>query len=235
MIKLSRRLQTIADLVPAAVRLADIGTDHAFLPCYLVQKGVIPAAIGVDVKKGPLDSARRTVADSQLTGAISLRLGDGLCPLETGEADMVIIAGMGGNTIIEILEGSPPVVKALQGLILQPMSGAESLRNWLINNAWSIVSEALLKEDGHYYQIIKAVPGKKQILTEMELCYGPLLIAENHPLLPELIEKDLLSLQDIKKQLAKSEGVEAKERFLQLDRRAMQLKELKECLSAAMK
>lgn len=239
MIKLSQRLQAIADLIPSGSRVADIGTDHAFLPCYLVQQGISPTVIGIDVKKGPLKSAEQTVRDCQLTDTITLRLGDGLGPLELGEVDTVIIAGMGGNTIKEILNNSLQVVEALQTLILQPMNGANKVRSWLHQHSWQIVDEALLLEDGHYYQIIKGIPGRKselaEELTAMELSYGPLLIAEKHPLLPELIEKDLLSLQDIKKQLAKSKSVEAKKRLNQLERQAQQMKELKECLSAAMK
>lgn len=233
MIRLSRRLQAIADFIPIGFRVADVGTDHAFLPCYLVQNGLIPSGIGIDIRKGPLESAERTVNACQLKDKISLRFGNGLAPLQAGEVEAAIIAGMGGNTIIEILDGSPQVVDVLQCLILQPMSGAENLRGWLTEHAWCITNEELLQEDGHYYQIIKAVPGQGQSLTEMERLYGPLLIARKHPLLPELIEKDLAALQDIKKQLAKSQSIDAMSRSQELRRKVELIKELRECLLTA--
>lgn len=232
MLKLSRRLQALAAFIPVGSRVADIGTDHAFLPCYLLKTGISPLAIGVEVKEGPFLSACRTVSAYRLEERISIRLGDGLIPVQPGEVDVVILAGMGGNTMLEILERSPQVVEGLRGLVLQPMNGAEHVRSWLAESEWTIVAEDLLLEDGHYYQIIKATKGKGYIPVEMELYYGPLLIANRHQLLPELIEKDILALQDIKEQLAKSQSGEALSRFRELEQRVQLMKELKECLSA---
>lgn len=233
MLKLSRRLQALANFVPVGAKVADIGTDHAFLPCYLVKEGIVPFAIGIDVKEGPFQSAGRTVSAYHLKDQISIRLGDGLIPLQPGEVDVVILAGMGGNTMIEILEGSPQVVEGLHDLVLQPMNGAEYMRRWLTANEWIIVAEDLLLEDGHYYQIIKATRGTGQAVDGMELYYGPLLIANRHRLLPELIEKDIQALQDIIEQLAKSQSGEAQCRSRELGQRVKRMKELKECLLGA--
>lgn len=233
MIKLSKRLQAIAELVPPGARIADIGTDHAFLPCYLVKKGITPQAIGVEVKEGPYSAACRTVRAYHLEDKIDIRLGDGLKPLQPGEVEAVILAGMGGNTMLEILEAFPQLVDSLQTLILQPMNGAEHVRAWLARRGWAIADEELLLEDGRFYQVIKAVRGQGQIPAGMGLYYGPLLIASRHPLLPELIEKDIQALQDIKAQLAKSQSEMALERLRELEQRIQEMKELKECLSAA--
>lgn len=233
MIKLSRRLQALADYIPSDSRVADIGTDHAFLPCYLVKEGIAPFAVGIDVKEGPFQSASRTVNAYHLEEQISIRLGDGLMPLRPGEVDVVILAGMGGNTMIDILEGSPQVVEEVNCLVMQPMNGAEHLRSWLGGNDWIIIAEDLLVEDGHYYQIIKATRGREQALADMQLSYGPLLIADRHPLLPKLIEKDIQALQDIIEQLAKSQSAEVECRSEGLVQRVQRMKELKECLLGA--
>ncbi len=233
MIKLSRRLQALADLVPPGSRVADIGTDHALLPCYLLQQGISPSAVGIEIREGPLQAAYRNVQACKLTDKIDLRKGDGLKPLMPGEVETVILAGMGGNTIREILLDSPHVVRHLKCLIFQPMSGAENVRRWSEDNAWSIVAEDLLLENRHYYQVIKAVPGGGHKLSEAELYYGPLLIARKHPLLLPLVEKDLQALQDIKNQLAKSESEEAAKQSQEFTARILLLEELRECLSAA--
>jgi len=233
MIKLSKRLQVLADFVPMGSRVADIGTDHAFLPCYLVKGGIANLAIGVDIREGPFRSACRTVRAYYLEDRISIRLGDGLAPLQPAEVDVVILAGMGGSTMLEILERSPQVVEKLQGLILQPMNGAEQVRDWLYSNNWVIGAEELLQEDGRYYQVIKAERGRGPKPEGLELFYGPRLINARHPLLPGLLQKDIEALQDIQTQLAKSQSDEALSRTKELERRVFLMKELKECLSAA--
>ena len=107
MIKLSKRLQQIADFVPLGTKIADIGTDHALLPCYLVQEKISPWAIATDVNKGPLEVAKRQVKALLLADRVAVRLGDGLEPIEPLEVETVIISGMGGATIKNILDKSP--------------------------------------------------------------------------------------------------------------------------------
>jgi tRNA (adenine22-N1)-methyltransferase len=233
MIKLSRRLGALAAMIPAGSKIADIGTDHAFLPCYLVREGIVPYAVGVEVREGPFQAACRTVMAYRLDKLIAIRLGDGLEPLKPGEVDLAILAGMGGNTIVDILECSPQIVEKLEGLVLQPMNGIELVRSWLAANSWGITREELLLEDKHYYQIIKAVKGSGQVSVGLELYYGPLLLTSRNPLLPELIEKDIRGLQDIREQLEKSTSEEAQGRSQEIEQRIRLMKELKECLSAA--
>lgn len=232
MIKLSQRLQALVDLVPPGLRVGDVGTDHAFLPCYLVSEGISPGAIGIELNRGPFDSACRTVKSYGLESLIELRVGDGLQPILKGEIDVIIIAGMGGSGMVDILEASPHVVEGAQRLILQPMNGAELVRTWLFTNGWLISAEDLVYEEGRIYQVIAADKGTPGKLSTMELIYGPLLIQNNHPLLFECVKKDLLSLQEILSQLAKSESEDAKNKTLEIEKRILLMKELEVCLSA---
>ena len=144
MITLDKRLSAVAALVRQGSRLADIGTDHAYLPVHLVQSGVCPSAIASDIGAGPLDAARRTVTENGLTSEIALRLGDGLATVKAGEVEDVAIAGMGGETIVAILEAAPWVQNEGIRLILQPMTRAEDLRRWLLTHGFTILGEHLI-------------------------------------------------------------------------------------------
>ena len=231
--KLSKRLARLAQLVPHGQKVVDVGCDHGLLPCFLVQNGISPSVIGVDVHQGPFETARRAVLAAGLEDHINIRLGDGLLPLQPGEADTAIIAGMGGGTMKDILVRSPLVVEQLQQIILQPMSGEGILRKWLSANGWSIIDEDLLEEDERMYQIIAARKGEGQELNEMEADYGPLLIKNRHELLGRLLQKDISAVQDILLQLAKSPSSQSKERQGEFVQKLAQMKELKEWLSVA--
>jgi tRNA (adenine22-N1)-methyltransferase len=156
MITLDKRLSAVAALVRQGSRLADIGTDHAYLPVHLVQSGVCPSAIASDIGAGPLDAARRTVTENGLTSEIALRLGDGLATVKAGEVEDVAIAGMGGETIVAILEAAPWVQNEGIRLILQPMTRAEDLRRWLLTHGFSILEEHLIIDGRHLYPVLAA-------------------------------------------------------------------------------
>jgi len=203
---LGARLQAVADFVPTGVKMADIGTDHAYLPIALLEAGRIAAAIACDVNEGPYQVARGTIAAAGRSHEITLRLGNGLLPLQAGEVDVVTIAGMGGSLMRQILEQSPAVVSRLQGLILQPMNAVPQLRCWLYENGWHLEAEALAEEDGRLYEILYAVPGKQSVPDELLLAIGPLLWQNKHPLL-NLHVKNLL--QQERRML---EGMENSER-----------------------
>lgn len=152
MITLTKRLQAVADLVPGDCRFADIGTDHAYLPVWLLQKGVIRHAIAGDIRQGPLDHAKATAQRYGCTGQLSFRLSDGLQGLKAHEADCIAIAGMGGEAIISILS-SAPWTKTNTRLILQPQTNLPELRRWLTRNGYRICQEQCLYEEGHWYSI----------------------------------------------------------------------------------
>ncbi|SMC94203.1 tRNA (adenine(22)-N(1))-methyltransferase [Sporomusa malonica] len=181
--KLGQRLKAIADMVPSGSTPADIGTDHAYLPIYLVQQNIVPCAIAGDVHQGPYLSAQNAVASVHLEHHIFVRLGNGLEVVKPGEADVVVIAGMGGATIIDILRSCPEVTRTLKRLILQPMIAASLVRNWLHTHSWQIVEEQLVEEDGKLYQIIAAEPGESPAFETVLNEIGPLLWQTKHPLL----------------------------------------------------
>ena len=177
MITLDKRLSAVAALVRPGSRLADIGTDHAYLPVYLVQSGVCPSAIASDIGEGPLDAARRTVTENGLTSEIALRLGDGLATVTDQEVDDVAIAGMGGETIVAILEAAPWVQNEGIRLILQPMTRAEDLRRWLLTHGFTVLEEHLIIDGRHLYPVL-AVQYTGDTSCDDLLIYGGFFTAE---------------------------------------------------------
>jgi tRNA (adenine22-N1)-methyltransferase len=157
-VKLSNRLQRIADKVPSFSRLADIGSDHALLPAFLVQAGIVTWAVAGEVNPGPLAAAEKQVKESGLNGKIEVREGNGLEVLSPGEVDVISIAGMGGSLIVSILEEGHEKLSGVKKLVLQPNVGEEQVRRWLDRHKWLLESEEILEEDGKIYEILTAVP-----------------------------------------------------------------------------
>ena len=178
MITLDKRLSAVAALVRQGSRLADIGTDHAYLPVHLVQAGVCPSAIASDIGAGPLDAARRTVTENELTSQIALRLGDGLATVSADEIEDIAIAGMGGETIAAILEAAPWVRDRRLRLILQPMTRAEDLRRWLLQNGFAVMEEHLITDGRHLYPVLAAEYTAAAPCADEVLIYGGFFAAE---------------------------------------------------------
>lgn len=171
-IELTPRLRMAADLVPAGVRLADVGTDHAYLPAALLLEGKIPFAIAADLRQGPLARAKKTVRRAGLTGKAAFRLCDGLTGIRPDEAEAVVIAGMGGETIAAILAAAPWVREGDVPLILQPMSSLPELRGWLRKNGFQIVEERLAREGDALYTAFLVRAGEMAPLSPAELWAG---------------------------------------------------------------
>ena len=171
-IELTPRLQAVAGLVPRGARLADVGTDHAYLPASLLQQGVIDIAVAADLRPGPLDRARATAERYGLTERISFRLCDGLSGILPEEADTVVIAGMGGETIAAILGAAPWVREEGKRLILQPMSAQEDLRAWLADNGYRIEQEVLSREGETLYVAMLVTAGEMGTMTHAQLWAG---------------------------------------------------------------
>lgn len=151
---LDSRLAFAASLVRPGSRAADIGTDHAHLPVWLVSSGRCPAAIASDLRPGPVAAAKRTVAQAGLQGQIDIRLGDGLSPLLPHEADDIIIAGMGGETIAAILSAAPWIRDSRYHFILQPMTRAEHLHTYLLTHGFAILREEVVRDGKRLYPVI---------------------------------------------------------------------------------
>ena len=217
MIKLSQRLQAIADLVPAGAKVADIGTDHGFLPCYLAQSGKAELVIACDVNAQPLALAQKNITDYNVGDKVSTRLGNGLAVLNPGEVDTVTIAGMGGALMIDILDASPMVVDRLKRIVLQPNVGAEAVRIWAEKNRWQIVAEDLIRENDIFSVIIVLEQGRSdRFMSAVELYLGPKLLAEHHPMLGLYISEEWEKTQHILDQLAKGDSEESRKKEKQL-------------------
>lgn len=170
--ELSPRLRMVGDLVPAGARLADIGTDHAYLPAALLLEDKIPWAVAADLRRGPLDRARATVRAYGLTGRVAFRLCDGLTGIRPDEVDAVAVAGMGGETIAAILNAALWTRERDVPLILQPMSSMPDLRGWLRENGFCIEEERLAREGDALYTALLVRAGEMGPLTPAELWAG---------------------------------------------------------------
>ena len=191
---LSPRLAMAAGLVPGDrknIRLADIGTDHAYLPVWLLQNRGADLAhvIAADLRPGPLDRARQTVRAAGLEGAVDFRLCDGLEGLRPGEADVIVIAGMGGETIAAILSAAPWTWREDCLLLLQPMSAQPQLRLWLQEHGYTIAREILTREGDTIYTTFQVKAGPMPELTAGELWAGRQSRGEADPLRSEYLNR----------------------------------------------
>ncbi|NMV48720.1 tRNA (adenine-N(1))-methyltransferase [Lactobacillus reuteri] len=181
---LSARLACVASLVPAGARVADIGSDHAYLPAALVLDGKIDFAIAGEVVKGPYENAVHEIKDHQLEGEVIPRLADGLAAIEPADkVDTITIAGMGGSLIASILEKGKDKLTEIKRLVLQPNVGESQLREWLMNNHYQIMTEKIIEEDNHIYEIIVAEPSVVPFrYSKYELDFGPFLLENKGPI-----------------------------------------------------
>nr|UWI51492.1 class I SAM-dependent methyltransferase [Clostridioides difficile] len=208
--KLTDRLLKIASLVSDDKKIADIGTDHGYIPVYLLNEGRVPFAVLADVNKGPLDNARKEVIQNNLLEKVDLRLGSGIEVLEIGEVEEVIIAGMGGILISELLEAKKEVAHSIEKLILQPMQAQEELRRYLLNNGYEILKEVLVREDFRIYEIIVAKYTGKNTIIEDEIQFevGIKLLENKDSLFYDFIEKKIKTYSAIVNQLEGKNGEE---------------------------
>ncbi|HBF0234542.1 TPA: SAM-dependent methyltransferase [Clostridioides difficile] len=206
--KLTDRLLKIASLVSDGKKIADIGTDHGYIPVYLLKEGKVPFAVLADVNKGPLDNAHKEVIQNNLLDKVDLRLGSGIEILEIGEVEEVIIAGMGGILISEILEAKKEVAHNVEKLILQPMQAQEELRYYLLNNGYEILEEVLVREDFRIYEIIVAKYTGKNTIIEDEIYYevGIKLLENKDSLFNDFIEKKIKTYSSIVNKLEGKNG-----------------------------
>ena len=172
--KLPPRLAAIAALVPDGARLADVGTDHALLPIRLLLDGKIQSAVATDIRPGPLSRAKENACAAGVQD-LSCVLCDGLTGVSPDSVDTVVIAGMGGETIISILQDAPWTADGRHRLLLQPMTKAAALRHWLADNGYTFTDEHLVEDKGRVYPILCVEGGAFRPLTEAEALCGVLL------------------------------------------------------------
>lgn len=212
--QLSERLKLVAGFVTEGYIVADIGTDHGYIPIWLVENGKIPKGIAMDVGKGPLERAREHIDLYGYGDRIETRLSDGLNELKENEADSVVIAGMGGSLIVSILENGKEMLDTVKELILSPHTEIHLVRHYLIENGYDIVREEMVYDMGKYYTVIKAVHTEDESVKNLydsdkyNYIYGRLLLKDRSKVFMEFLKNEMDKLKLVLEKLSNSEGAE---------------------------
>ncbi|MBV1759141.1 MAG: class I SAM-dependent methyltransferase [Dethiosulfatibacter sp.] len=223
---MGNRIDAIIKLIDQCNVAADIGTDHAYVPELLINKGICNRVIATDLNDGPYKIAKRYIKSKSLSDRIDIRLGDGLQPIDLKEVDTIIIAGMGGLLIREIIDQKKNEFDPHHTLVLQPMHASDKLRHYLLDNGFELIDEELAKEEFHFYEVIKAKRCNKAqaIDNEIYLEVGKALFMKKHSLLRSFIENKIRINDDIIRNLELSKVEMDKMKMLKLKNN--QLKEL---------
>ncbi len=192
-IKLSERLQKIVNMVPNAICVGDVGTDHAYIPIELININKCKYAIASDIGSGPLINAQKSISFMGLEEKIQIRQGSGLQPYHEGEIDSVILAGMGGELICDILRTDADKLSSIKYFIFQPMTAQDELRRWLLHNGFMITKEMLAKEAHHIYEIFLAEHGQMTVADDILYEIGVLPFTKGDKLAYEFIQKKIHS------------------------------------------
>jgi tRNA (adenine22-N1)-methyltransferase len=221
------RLERVAAHVPAGARLADIGSDHGYLPVALLRRGVISAAVAGEVALTPFRSAERTVRESRLEHMIAVRLASGLAAIEPGDGITAIsLCGMGGETIRDILEAGKSRLSGRERLILQPNGGEQPLRQWLMTHDYRILREEMLRENRFYYEIIVAERDGPVTYSAEELYFGPLQMQARSPVFLDKWQRMLRFKQKNLANLTRAQQGVAQEKVQEIARQIRWISEL---------
>ncbi|MBG9464816.1 SAM-dependent methyltransferase [Bacillus amyloliquefaciens] len=229
--KLSKRLQSVAEYIPPGALVADIGSDHAYLPCYAVLNHLASRAIAGEITDGPFLSAKQQVEKLDLSTLISVRKGDGLSVLEKGEAGAITIAGMGGALIAHILDSGKTKLTGRERLILQPNIHAVHIREWLYQEGYELIDEVILEEDGKCYEILVAETGDRDapyrdVPMAAGMLAGPFLLKERNEVFLRKWSQELKHTEQIYEQISRSAKHESHEKLAELKERISLLKEV---------
>lgn len=228
MVQLSNRLLMAAGLVTKGNRVADVGCDHAYTSIYLCEQGTAPSVIAMDVNKGPLLRAKENVERFRLTDRIFLRLSDGLFALSAGEADTILLTGMGGLLMMRILSDFPEVTRSAKELILQPQSEVCQVRHYLHRTGYRITKERMVKEEGKFYVMMRAELSEEpqQYEHECEYAYGRELAAEDMPVLTEFLTRERRMREEVLSGLLTQDTEKAKNRIKELQKELLWIEEM---------
>ncbi|MDO5424814.1 MAG: class I SAM-dependent methyltransferase [Eubacteriales bacterium] len=226
--QLSIRMKNVSSLVTPGECLADIGTDHGYIPIELVREGRVKRALAMDINEGPLLRAEENIRRFGLEKQIETRLSDGAKALKRNEADRAVIAGMGGGLVIKILTEGAEVFETVQELILQPQSELSRVRKFLQGHAYRIDAENMVIDEGKYYPMMRAVHGSMEPLSEEEALYGPLLLKNGNPVLRRFLEKEQKNFENILRGLKKETGENAARRISEIEERLSLIQKAKE-------
>ena len=211
--QLSKRLRAVADLITEGSKVADIGTDHGYVPVYLMMTGRALSCIAMDVRKGPLMHAQEHITASGLESVIQTRISDGLANLQDGDADTIICAGMGGKLMQKLLRDTDPAKKGIKEMILQPQSECREFRRFLRQSGYCFLIEDMILEEGKFYPMMKVQyqgenAQKASEVLKLSDLYGGLLLQNRHPVLKTFLEKEKLIYTGIKENLEKQPASE---------------------------
>lgn len=229
-IKLTPRLEKIANLVKSNHSVADIGTDHGYIAIYLIQNSISPYVIAGDINKKPLESARNNIKEMGLSQRIETRLGSGLSVIKPGEVETVIIAGMGGILIGQLLQEAPEIIATTKEFILQPMQAQEELRRYLVDNGFKIVKDVLVKEDHRIYEIICAEKGQQEVIQEIQYEIGFYIDENPRDLAIEFVEGRINIYRNIIADIKDIAGERINEKLGHCKQRLEALEEVLICL-----
>ena len=214
--EISQRLRIVGDFVTQK-RVADIGTDHAYVPIYLHKKGNIEKVIACDINEKPLQKAQQNIKLHHAENKIITRLGNGLQPLQPYEVDSIVISGMGGMLMIELMEQSQYVIKTVKELILCPHLDVTAVRKYLHNIGYSIVDEKMIQEYGNFYTILRAIQGQQKYDNEIEYIFGKVLLEKRDTVLKEYIISEKIRIKKIEQHLYDKQTEQSKKRLQQIE------------------
>lgn len=235
MITLSKRLAASAAFVNKGSRVADVGCDHAYTSIYLIQSGTADYCIAMDIKEGPLSRAKGNIRRYGCENRIETRLSNGLFKLLPGEADTVLISGLGGILIQKILADSAEVVAGVKNLILQPQSEQEGVRRFLHGIGFEIAGEKMLCEDGKYYVSIHAVNrgGKcSSYSRQIEYIFGKLLLEQRDFCLFSYLENRRKKYEEVISVMEHYGKTKKEEDYQEVEKKLSQIREALDCFSA---
>ncbi len=232
--ELSKRLQTVADFVTQKT-VADIGTDHGYVPIYLHKKGVAEKIIACDINKKPLEKARENIQRANAQNVILTRLGNGLEPIRPQEVQSIVIAGMGGMLMISLLENAPHVVQTVNELVLCPHLDVAKVRKYVQKIGFYIAEEKMILEEGKYYTILHMLRGKEAYEKEIEYIFGKILLQRRDTVLKQYLKKEKIRLEKIERALYETQTEQSKLRLQQIQKQKRNIKEAEKWLYCAEK
>jgi len=206
--RLKKRLQGIYEMVPKSTRLADIGTDHAYLPAALIEGGKAETVIATDLRSAPLKGARDYLQSRSLLQKVELRQGDGLTVLDPGEVEGIIISGLGGGTMVNMLKAGSKVLATLRFVVLAPHNETYAIRSFFLRTNMALIDETLIEDDGRFYPILLFMPGdaleayRLQKYSLYEALYlGPFLLSRRGPSMERYVQKEYEHTVRIREQI----------------------------------
>lgn len=228
--QLSNRLSALTKYVPQGSRVIDVGTDHAYVPIYLMKNNIATSCMATDINKGPLVKAQQNM-DKYRISNIRLKQTSGLQGITEEDGNVIMISGMGGYLIVDILKAAMQVAKAADRLILQPQQDIDQVRKFLHANGFKIVTEDFAKDDDKYYTVLVVEKGVEAYDKDYEYIYGKCLIEKKMPLFKEWLMKKQEKLEEIQGHLKERQGEQPAARMIELEKEISQIKEVIGCLN----